>query len=60
MSASDLKPGDRVVTPTGKVGTVVEPPWLMPEHELVALDQGGKTWLLRYLILPLSSNLDDA
>lgn len=59
-SALNFKPGDRVAAPNGKVGTVLEPAWLMPNHELISFDQGGKLWILRYLLVRVPLNPDAA
>ena len=43
--------GDRVVTPSGKVGFVQPPPWNMPKHVLVEMLDGSVRWVLKELLL---------
>lgn len=47
-----LTPGDRVATPAGSFGIVLEQPWSMPKHELIQLDDGTTLWILRHLLQP--------
>lgn len=45
-----LCPGDRVLTPSGCKGSILPPPWFMPFHHLVQLDEGRTIWLLRAVL----------
>jgi hypothetical protein len=42
--------GDRVTLPSGKQGVILPPEWLMPNHELILLDDGSKRWMLREIL----------
>jgi hypothetical protein len=44
--------GDRVTLPSGKVGAIVPPEWLMPNHHLIRFDDGTQRWILRELLNP--------
>lgn len=46
----EWRPGDKVRTPTGRIGTVQQPPWLMPKHQLVEFEGGTKIWILTELL----------
>jgi hypothetical protein len=49
-----FNPGDRVVTPSGKTGTVERSPWAMLHHTLVHFDQSGRLfWILTEILEPL-------
>jgi len=49
----EVTPFSRVITPTGRTGTVVEPPWVMPFHCLVELDDGEVRWFLVEILRPI-------
>lgn len=61
----ELQPGDRVTTPGGNEGTILNPPWEMPLHHLVAVDNGKTIWTLllqqftNHRQLGASPNCDD-
>ncbi len=42
--------GDRVVSPTGRVGAIVAPDLDMPNHELILFDDGKIFWMLKTII----------
>jgi len=44
--------GDRVKTPAGNFATILEPPWSMPIHTLIAIDAGETLWILSELLTP--------
>ncbi|MBD1842131.1 hypothetical protein H6F89_01630 [Cyanobacteria bacterium FACHB-63] len=44
--------GDRVVTPTGKTGCVIESDADFPLHCLIAFDSGEKRYILRRILQP--------
>jgi hypothetical protein len=56
--SQEFSEGDRVTTPSGKVGAIVRPEWLMPCHELILLDDGTKRWVLRELLSPAPAKID--
>ena len=45
-----MKPGTRVHTPTGRVGTTQRPPFSNPLYTLVALDDGPVYWYLTEIL----------
>lgn len=56
-----FSPGDRVVTPSGRVGTVLDPSWAMPKHLLIEfpdqkvgkdIRKGDRIWLLSEILKP--------
>ena len=55
-----FQPGDRVMTRTGRKGTILKPPSPIRHHELVEIDQYGKAWIVRYLLVHLPANPDSA
>lgn len=49
--SSAIAPGTRVRLPrTGRIGTALAPPWLMPRHTLVELDGGDRQWILTEIL----------
>ena len=44
--------GDRISTPIGNLGTILDPPWEMPLHSLVQIDGGAKIWILNEILKP--------
>jgi preprotein translocase subunit YajC len=46
----ELKPGDRVQTKIGTIGTIQQPPFPMPLHHLVKFDGGSTMWVLRRIL----------
>ncbi|MCU0570493.1 MAG: hypothetical protein MUF49_28460 [Oculatellaceae cyanobacterium Prado106] len=50
-----MKEGDRVCLPSGKVGEILPPAWLMPHHHLVQFDDGTLRWCLRELVRPVAA-----
>jgi hypothetical protein len=48
--------GDLTITPTERTGIVLEPPWVMPVHSLVQLDDGVTLWLLTEILKPLPTD----
>lgn len=47
-----MNPGDRCITLSGRVGTIVEPEWEMPHHHLVQFDSGNLWWIVRIALNP--------
>lgn len=45
-----FQPGDRVATPAGNIATVLPPPWKMPFHTLIQVDNGATVWILTELL----------
>jgi hypothetical protein len=45
-----LKPGDRIITPTGQRGKILPQPWGMPYHQFVLLDDGRSRWFLAEIL----------
>jgi hypothetical protein len=48
---------DRVILPSGKQGVILPPGWLMPNHELILLDDGSKRWVLRQILSPAPDHI---
>lgn len=50
MNKQDLKVGDRVITPTGRKGTIALPNADMPNYHLIEFDKGGVWWMLQEIL----------
>lgn len=50
---TDFKLGDRVRTPTGKTGVIIESDLDFPNHVLILLDTGAKLNVLKRILKPL-------
>jgi hypothetical protein len=50
-------PGDRIITPSERTGTVQPSPWTMPCHSLIEFDDTGKRhWILTEILKPLPTD----
>ena len=50
----EFQVGDRVISRSGTVGTIIEPDFDMPNHHLILLDGGNKLYILRRILQPAS------
>ena len=48
-----FRPGDRILTPTDRPGTVQTPTWAFLGHKLIAFDSGETYWVRAELLKPL-------
>jgi hypothetical protein len=46
-------PGDRIITPSERTGTIQPDPWLFPGHHLIHFDTGDIHWVRTELLSPL-------
>ena len=58
MKSINLKPGNRIKTPSMGEGTILKPLWAMPCHHLIALTGGGKVWILIELLTLIAPAID--
>lgn len=49
-----FKTGDRILSPSGRSGTVQPPPWPFPGHHLIQFDTGEIYWIRTELLSALS------
>ena len=49
--------GDRVITPTGRKGAIVEPNADMPNHHLIQFDGDRAFWMLKTILKPLAAKI---
>ncbi len=54
-----LEIGDRVTLPSGKIGVIIYPPWLMPCHHLIQFSDGSNLWVLREILNDASARIID-
>lgn len=54
--SQDFSPGDRILTASGRPGTVEQPAWSFPGHWLIAFDSGEIYWVRSELLEPLPAD----
>ena len=45
--------GDRVITPTGRQGAIIQPEFTLHLHYLILFDDGAVLWMLKEILQPM-------
>ncbi len=52
----DYVPGDRVITPTGRTGTIRSSPYDLPLYAFVDFDDGSQFFILKSILKPYETS----
>ena len=56
---TNLQIGDRIVTPTGRTGTIAPSPYELPLYASIAFDDGTEHFILKEILKPYETSREN-